>query len=865
MRLARNVLVATLLLLGPLANAGDKRTPAEKQLDDERKAANGILVGQPKVYDDSILQQMLSAAEARLASLQVLDQTGIASRLGALTGATQTINSFALSVQGPPIPQVVTTANGATNTSVAGSQNSSTQGTAPSGPTSSTTSQTSTQNTTNAPVTNVVTTNPQITPPPVTAPAPTTSLPSAFSVSASDILNEQMQLTYEIANLRLLLEGSLNDRLISDPDKGLHMVKPRVTLGFPITLKPDARHKDAIAVVEVVIEKVQCPQPTVQKQGQQGDQQSQQQSGQTGQASEQSAQQQSGEQPAQQAEDEEAKSEEQIKKEAAEKNAKKNGKPACDDLEINDPPAIVALLPRDKTYNVASLTDSSISIGAGVVTQVVGISGSFLHGRKTYYYVQDQDTVALTFEPPQKNTVGFLWEFRPVLGARLLREGLKQTFVQLSFPSNWSAPSFGTVHIRTYWRDYDARKNLVKRIRPNSLVELNPPYPIPNYSMEQKPSAFDKASLEDLGNGQMLVNLDGRFLGGTYVRVGTTILGDGTAGFSSEYKRIRFVAPIADLASKNVVLVARDGTTWPIQLNNVNCKLRNRELAIKGYTLKTLDDSNTQLSLTMAVVTNNPSPQPPTETPGILPLHKDLPLVFLIGGKVFGYSDAPLRRDKEDVLTAVVPTSLLATNPLVSVRSLFTTDRYWRNAQIPIKEFAGGGVVPKIAALEAKTDSARYLIYGVKFGDKPQVLSPAGGKLLPFGQPAIPDMMTINLTKDQVKSQKQVVIAREDGFVYQIAVPSVELPDATKSTIKPVQPITVGSNEVAFKGADFSTLQKVMFNDVELPLRKQTDGKVIWLSGLKPAGVTAAVKKQTLDFYFKAGKQSVSIDVVAGP
>lgn len=858
MKLPKGILVTALLLaLASPAYARDKQTRAEKQLDKDRAASNGILVGQPKVYDDSILQQMLSAAEARLATLQLLDQTGIASRLGSLTGATQTVNSFGISVQGPPIPQMVTTANGPTNTSVAGTQNSSTQGTAPTGPTSSTTSQSSTQNTTTAPVTNVVTTNPQITPPAVTAPAPTTSLPSSFSVSASDILNEQMQLTYEIANLRLLLEGSLNDRLINDPDKDLHMVKPRVTLGFPITLMPDARHKNAIAIVEVEIDKVECPRKSEQQQGQQ-ESKPQQEAGQTSQEITQ--------QPAhQQTANEEDKSEEEIKKQATEQTARQKGTQPCDDLEPDDPPAIVALLPREKTYNVAALTDSSISIGAGVVTQVVGISGSFLHARKTYYYVQDQDTVALTFQPAKKNAVGFLWEFRPVLGASLLREGLKQTFVQLSFPSDWSAKSFGSVHIRTYWRDYDAGKNLVKGIRPKSLVEAQPPYPtIANYPMQQQPSVFSKTSLEDLGNGQMLVNLYGRFLGGTYVRVGSTILGDGTAGFSSEYNRIRFVAPIADLASKTVVLVARDGTIWPIQLPNVNNQVKNRELLIKSYTLKTLDDSNTQLSLKMAVVTNNPPPQPQTEAQSILSLHKTLPLVFLIGGKVFGYSDAPLRQ-KDDELTAVVPTSLLAANPVVAVRSLFTTDRYWRNAQIPIKEFAGGGVVPKIAVLEAGTDSARYLLYGVKFGDKPNLLSPAGGSLQPFGDPAIPDMKTITLSKDQVKSQKQVVIESADGFVYQISVPNVDLPDATKSTIKSVQPVTVGSSEAAFKGSDFSTLQKVVFNSVELPLRKQTDGKVIWLSGLKAAGVTAEVKKQTLDFYFKSGKQSIPIDVVAGP
>jgi hypothetical protein len=85
----------------------------------------------------------------------------------------------------------------------------------------------------------------------VTPPAPTTSLPSTYSVSSQDVLDEQMQLTYEIANLQLLLEGSLSDWTIGTSK----IVKPRVTLGFPITIAPDKGDKDATAVIEVEVEK----------------------------------------------------------------------------------------------------------------------------------------------------------------------------------------------------------------------------------------------------------------------------------------------------------------------------------------------------------------------------------------------------------------------------------------------------------------------------------------------------------------------------------------------------------------------------------------------------------------------------------
>lgn len=776
-RLARNILVlASLLLIAEACVASDKRTPEEKDLDAQRAETKGIVVGQPKVYDDSVLQQMLNNAAARLASLQILDQSGIASKLGSITGAAQTINSLGISIQGPPVPQVVTTANGPTNSTVTGAQTSSTQGMSATGPTSSVTNSTSAQNTANAPVTNTTATNPQLNVPTVSAPTPTTTLPSSFSVSASDILNEQIQLTYEIANLRLLLEGSLNDRLVEWD--GHKAVKPRVTIGFPITLLPDDRHKQAIAVVEVEIEKIKCETEP------------------------------------------------------------------CDDLKKNEQPALVALLPREKTYNVAAITESNVSIGAGVVTQVLGFSASFLHGRKTYYVVQDQDTVALTFQPKDPKRIGFLWEFRPVLGSKVLREGLKQTFVQIAFPSNMTAPKFGSIHVKTYWREYDARTNLVKQIRAGSLTATRD-WPIDNIPLGQKPKVFDVTSLEDLGNGQMLVKVQGRFLAGTYVRVGQNLFKDGNPGFTFDYQQIRFVAPIADLATKQTYLVARDGTE--IQLTLANQKLPAKPLKIANHALHTVDDANTRLSV---------------ELEEIATIHQQLPLVLVIGGKVFGYSDAPLVRE-DKVLSAVVPTAFLAANPLISVRSVLTDDRYWHDAQLVLPEFAGGGSVPKLAVLATASNSATFLLYGGDIQGDWKVISPQGARLDRFGADRQSELHTITLDKNQLKNQKQIALEGPKGFSVQIPVPSIDLPDSAKPSITPLRAVTVASDEAVFKGQGLNDVQKVVFNGIELKLRKQADGKAICLKGLKAAGVTAEAKQQSLDFYFNSGKQNVSFAVVA--
>jgi hypothetical protein len=740
----------------------------EQKIEERDRAANGIQVGEPKLYDDSLLQQMLSAAQARLMSLQILDQAGIASRLGSITGASQTISSFGLSLQGLPLSQVATTNNGATNSTLTTGQTATTTSATPSSTTTNTV-----QNTAGAPVTNVTTTAPSVSVPTVSAPAPSTTLPSSFAVSASDILNEQMQLTYEIANLRLLLEGSLNDRLVIA--NGLRLVKPRVTVGFPITLTPDKRHKNAVAIVEVEVEKA----------GKQGE-----------------------------------------------------------DLDPNKPPALLALLPREKTYNVASITDKSVSIGAGVVTQVASVAGSFLHATKTYYLVQDQDTLALTYQPEDPHRIGFLWQFRPVLGADYVKSGLKQTFVQIAFPSTWSAPAFGAIHLKTYWKGYDRRHSVTKGVLRDSLKEYPTPIPILNLPLDQHPKTFDMTEVEDLGNGQMLVTLKQRFLGGTYVRVGTNILADGSPGFMNRYQQIQFVSPIADLATKQVSIVARDGTESPLLFDKEQFGSKNA-LRITGHTLTTADDANSRLTVRLDHVPSVGQP----------------PLVFIIGGKVFGYADAPIRRNDNE-LSVILPTAFLIANPVVSIKALFTDDSYWEKAQLQLSEFTPGALGPKMALLDQGTDSARFLLYGNGV-DQAEVVAPAGVKSDAFGNPASPNVRSITLKKEQIKAQKQLALQMKNGLLFLVPVPSVEFADTVKPPIKAIGPVVVGADEVIFQGEGFGDLQKVVFDGIELKLRKQADGKRLWVKGLRAAGVTAEPKMQTLDFYFKSGKTPVTLTVSA--
>jgi hypothetical protein len=763
----------------------------ERSIEQRDKALNGIQVGTPKVYDDSVLQQMLSAAQARLVSLQVLDQNGIAARLGSITGANQQISSFALAIQGPSTPQSVLTANGATKQVV---------------DTGTTTT------TTTAPNTNVVTTIPQMNPPTATPPAPSTSLPSSFSVSASDILNEQLQLTFEIANLRLLLEGALSDRILRNATTHQTFTKARTTVGFPITIAPDRRFKDAVAVVEVEVE---------------GD--------------------------------------------------------AAQDLSGNaEAPVITALLPREKTYNVAAIKDKSVSIGAGVATQIAGISGSYLFGRKTYYVVQDQDTVALTFKPANVNVrrIGFQWQFRPVLGESYVKAGLKQTFVQLSFPSPVSAPSFGTIHVRSYWRKYDRNTGILKEVVKGSLREIAADTQIPTFDMKQDTAAFSGANLEDLGNGQMLVTVVGNFLGGTYVRVGSTLLQAGSPGFTSEYGLIRFIAPIGDLATKKTSLVTRDGTEAPIVIKEPLGNPHRVAIRKAATVVKAIDEANSLLTLELDPVQTKPTS----------------PLTLLIGGKVFGYTDAPIdvhNEQNKTVLSVVLPTSFLLSNPDVMVKPLMADDRFCGSLQRTdfcdkVTLFDPDAELERLALLEQGSSRIKYLLFGRNLDDVSVVqptatpetsgASPMSGagkstastatknpppriEISDIGSAS--DRKTVRLLSVDAalaKTLKQIVLQRKGERPFLVAVPALPSADQAKSEPKFQERVTVGADEAVIVGDDLAKVTHVLFQKKELA--KAIEGKSLRIKGLNAAGATATPTTQNIDLVTDTGKATVKLEVV---
>jgi len=174
-------------------------------------AQNGIDVGKAKVYDNRALTLMLDTLGDQLRQVQVVNQGSLASALGVLQGyqSQETIRAGSIQASVPFTDPASTAANPLP----------------PKIPTAA-----AVPWDTNATFTNF-------------------TLPSEpkYGLNASDLLGDQVNLTYQIFNIRMILDRAISDRLTG------HDAKLQTVLGFNVSLDPPRNSVDSAAIVEVTV------------------------------------------------------------------------------------------------------------------------------------------------------------------------------------------------------------------------------------------------------------------------------------------------------------------------------------------------------------------------------------------------------------------------------------------------------------------------------------------------------------------------------------------------------------------------------------------------------------------------------------
>jgi hypothetical protein len=193
------------------------------------QAPNGISVGRPKVFDNRTLTIMLESLSESLRNVQsqFIDQKALAAAFSFLQGSRSSDVARSLSLYPLPIP-------GLKEESIATSGNATASGTALPDTLKQTTTSDRAAFTPQAPTLD-------------NSPAFSGFNPS-FGTNPADLLSDQVNLTYQIFNLRMLLERSLSDRLLEDGQP-----RRQAVLGFNVTIDPPRTSNDAVAVVEITL------------------------------------------------------------------------------------------------------------------------------------------------------------------------------------------------------------------------------------------------------------------------------------------------------------------------------------------------------------------------------------------------------------------------------------------------------------------------------------------------------------------------------------------------------------------------------------------------------------------------------------
>jgi hypothetical protein len=269
----------------------------------------------------------------------------------------------------------------------------------------------------------------------------------------------------------------------------------------------------------------------------------------------------------------------------------------------------------------------------------------------------------------------------------------------------------------------------------------------------------------------------------------------------------------------------------------------------------------------------------------------------VVGGRVFGLSDAPVERcgllppetppsagspplradtqvmpcknpaDGSDITTdgaatfkVVVPSNLLLGVAQVDVKPLFWKAAY--TASAPTDVFRASATSDKAVLLEQAATEALYLLLGNRLTTA-QILSPSTAT---WANPHnIPQSDTLRTFAVSDKSAKQIVLRKglyERPIILTLPVPAGG--DA-KPALTVKGSLVVGMDEATVQGDNLDKLRKVRFDETEIRFSLSRDKKSVTLAGLAAARVTASPQEQELEFEFEDGKKaSVKVSVFSG-
>lgn len=623
---------------------------------------NGIVVGQPKLFEPRSLQMMIDSVKASLAQTAYPDASQLYGMAGHIQGGQIASQGQAAQIMGPP-------GSGGSNSSVL----------KPTLPEISSTAGSDLQ------------------------------ARMGFSMAPTDLMAEQTSLWYQLANLRMLMDGALSDRLVPTDDNGDatgyggavgFSPRAQAIVGFQISVDPRQDYRNAVAEAIITIDS---------------------------------------------------------------KNIIGSGAGG-----YGNEPSLMMLLPRDKTYNTVSINRDSKSFGMGSVVNVFSLGFAQEKKREMFFIGKDTDTVALERIPwlpvygkadPNLSSqhkyrgVSFGWQFRPVFNRASVDPGVRQVFAMISLPASLTEAKWdGRVHVTTYWRKYDRSSGTVGKPFDETINEWDLDdivVPIGSGIENALQPRITRAAWEDTGRGNVAITLEGsNFALGTAVTCGEITLDEKDLSLCSA-NRVRFTAPATPVVRGGITVIGRYGVA-----DVKACAGKSDDpyagIQVSAPRLTQMDGQTTAVEMTLSNVQDAAR------------LVSDRRPVLEIGGELFGFGDRPFasisanQAGKTVTLKCLAPADAVARTHELVVRDLVGP------TALAVKCGGSDDCVVSKAVVLSTGNPVSVALFGSGFGDDVKVI--VGGKEVRARRVGSPDgpatVVTFEIDRETAANARFILVTQ---------------------------------------------------------------------------------------------------------
>ncbi len=436
-------------------------------------------------------------------------------------------------------------------------------------------------------------------------------------------------------------------------------------------------------------------------------------------------------------------------------------------------PALIALLPREKTFNEVMVSkDASVPVKDTDTISMERLTPTReqVRGCATGYHESDRDLT-------------MAWQFKPVFGKDRVDPGTRQVYALLALPTSATEEYTADVHVHSHWRTLKRPKHKnATDLMDDSLrdelwvdaIRYNPA----EMEASLRPR-IDELRFVPAGPGQVLVMAEGaNFLPDTSVMFGNVTQTGPSLNIQRE-KHLQFTAPAQSLTENELYLTGRFAIPVPL---------------IDARASQPQWTSDPAWGLKIEYARAHPKDFQQSEVRIKLKSRqrkKPLPEMIVnrtlvsAAGRVFPVASVEIEpTDSDAVLIRFdVPTADVRASRPVTVARLFGGELYRDSAELVLEDDIAAA---KVSLLASTDDDVLLAVSGSGFSAL-AVIQIAGNSYTRWTKPAVvidgSTMLSLKIRRQALEGVKQLTVAQ--GFAQPQILPLPDLATSEASRARP--------------------------------------------------------------------------------